>query len=144
LFGQILGAMRTRLDLFGVEWQQARSQVAVLVGLLLAGVSFLWLAAMMFSLLVVTLAWPTPYRNWVVIGLLLIYLVAGLVSLILLKRRLENSENHPFSASVEELGKDVSLLMQALEGGAEHDGASARQQPSRGSGDEAVSKRTNP
>src|SRR5690554_3527291 len=115
LFGQILGAMRTRVELFGVEWQQARAQIAVLVGLLLAGVAFLWLAVMMFSLLVVTLAWPTPYRNWVVIGLLLIYLVAKLVSLVLLKRRLEKVEHQPFSATVDELGKDVSLMLQAIE-----------------------------
>lgn len=141
LAGQILGAVRTRVELFGVEWQQARSQVAGLVGLLLAGVAFLWLAAMMFSFLVVTLAWPTPYRNWVVVGLLLLYLIAGLVCLMLLKRRLEQTDNHPFSGTVHELTRDAGVLMDALEGGKHHSDDANRQHTSSGGRSDTESRR---
>lgn len=116
LSAQILAAVRTRVEMFGLEWQQARGQIAAIVGLLLAGVALLWLAAMMFSFMVVTLAWSTPYRNWVVLGLLLLYLLAGLACLTVLKRKLESPENHPFSVTIDELGKDASMLMQAIEG----------------------------
>ncbi len=115
LVSALLGALRTRVELFSVEWQQARAQIAVLVALLLAGVAFLWLAAMMFSIMLVTLAWSTPYRNWVVVGLLLFYLFAGIGSLLLLRRRLENPDHHPFAATVQELSRDADMLLHALE-----------------------------
>ena len=115
LAGSLLGALRTRVELFSIEWQQARAQIAALVGLLLAAVAFLWLAAMMFSFMLVTLAWPTPYRNWVVVGLLLFYLLAGIGSLLALKRRLENPDNHPFAATMQELSRDADMLSQVLD-----------------------------
>lgn len=115
LAAELLGALRTRVELFGLEWQQARAQIAVLVALLLAAVAFLWLAAMMFSIMLVTLAWSTPYRNWVVVGLLLGYSLAGVASLLVLKRRLESPELHPFAATVQELSRDADMLSRVLD-----------------------------
>lgn len=115
LAGELLSALRTRVELFGLEWQQARSQIAAMVGLLLAGVALLWLAAMMFSILLVTLAWGTPYRDWVVVGLLLLYTLSGLGCLWALSRRIERQEDLPFAATAHELSQDAHTLSRALE-----------------------------
>ena len=119
LAAQLMEALRTRVELFGIEWQQARSQIAVYVGLLLAAVAFLWLAALMFTFMVITLAWSTPYRNWVVLGLLVAYAVVGLGCLLMLKRRLQSAENHPFEATVQELSRDARLLSEIFDGDSE-------------------------
>jgi len=126
LAAQILAALRTRVELFSVEWQQARSHMAVNIALLLSGMAFLWLAVLMLSFLVITLSWPTPYRNWVVLGLVLIYTVLGLACILILKKRLQDEENHPFSATVQELTQDARLLSEIFDSKDDDDSGQSR------------------
>ncbi|MFW8566400.1 phage holin family protein [Orrella sp. 11846] len=115
LISELVGAARTRVELFGLEWQQARGQLAILVALLLAGVALLWLAVLMVSVLILTLTWNTPYRDWVVVGLLLLYLVGGIACLLALKSRLGRREDLPFAATVDELKRDAQMLSGSFE-----------------------------
>lgn len=111
----VLGALRTRVELFGAEWSQATAQLTALAGLLLTTVALLWLAVMMFSVLVVALTWSSPYRILAIVVLMLIYLLAGLVCLWLLKKRLDQSADQPFAATVQELGEDARMLAGAVQ-----------------------------
>lgn len=104
-----LALVRTRLELLGLEAQGAGQQwLARAFWLLLAACCFL-LALLLASLLLVALAWPTPYRLWVLGALALFYLLLGLGLVAWLARRIGQDPN-PFAVTLSVLAADWAAL----------------------------------
>ena len=99
-----LGILRTRLELFGVELQEEKQRQIELM-LLAGGVLLLALLALVLFTGVLVLVSPHP--AWVAAGLGVIYLLAAMLLLLRLKRRLRAE---PFSESIRQLKKDLECL----------------------------------
>jgi uncharacterized membrane protein YqjE len=105
-----LGAMvRTRLELFSLELAEQRSRVLRLFILTVAGALCLTLALLVFSLMVVLFFWPTEYRYVALALLVVAYLVAAGVLFFKVRQSLLN-DPQPFSATLDELRRDVALI----------------------------------
>ena len=107
--GDVVAILRTRLEIFGAELSEEKSRAMVLVGMALAGMFFLALALLVFTLWIAVLFWPTEYRYWALAGLALIYALAGLVLLLVVRHRLMN-DPPAFEVTVEELGRDARMF----------------------------------
>ena len=116
--GDVVAILRTRLEIFGAELSEEKSRAMVLVGMALAGMFFLALALLVFTLWIAVLFWPTEYRYWALAGLSLIYALAGLVLLLVVRHRLMN-DPPAFEVTVEELGRDARMFS-TLAGRANH------------------------
>lgn len=126
--GDLVSLLRTRLEIFCAELSEEKSRAFVLIGMALAGMLFLTLALLVFSLWIAALFWPTEYRYWALGCLAGLYTLAGLFLLLGVRQRLRN-DPPAFEVTVEELGRDARMFS-ALAGRAHH-GA--------GSDDEAAS-----
>lgn len=107
--GDLVAILRTRLEIFSAELSEEKSRVMVLVGLAMAGMFFLALALLVFSLWIAALFWPTDYRYWALAGLALIYALAGLILLLFVRHRLMN-DPPAFEVTVEELERDARMF----------------------------------
>lgn len=99
--------LQARLELLQIELaaEQARLGRQLLRSLVL--VLLIFLAVQTSGLLLVALAWNTPWRIPVIAGLATVMALAALQ----LGRRLQRrGESGAFAATVAELGKDLSLL----------------------------------
>ena len=113
LSAELLQALITRLELFGLELQQARQDLPRLLALWVVGLLSLMFAMAIFTLFVVSLTWDTPYRDWVVLALFLIYAAVGGGLIWHVRQRLRADGLNPFAVTLEELNRDVRSLMYA-------------------------------
>jgi len=107
--GDVVAMLRTRLEIFSAELSEEKSRAMVLVGMALAGMFFLALSLLVFTLWIAVLFWPTEYRYWALAGLAVIYALAGLVLLLVVRHRLMN-DPPAFELTVEELGRDARMF----------------------------------
>jgi len=113
LSAELLQALTTRLELFGLELQQAREDLPRLLALWVVGLLSLMFALALLTLFVVSMTWDTPYRDWVVLALFLIYAGAGAALIWYVRQRLRADGLNPFTATLEELERDVRSLLYA-------------------------------
>jgi len=101
--------LRTRLELFSTELQEEKERAQQMV--VLAAVSMLCLAfgVLLMTLLVVAACWETQYRLVVLGGFALLYLAAGIVIAVVLRRKNQNRPKF-FAATLAELSKDYQHL----------------------------------
>lgn len=111
LSGELLRAISTRVELFGLEWQQARENLPRLLALWVIGLFCLVFALALLTLLVIVLAWETAYRDEVVVGLCVIYGLAGSVLLWRVYAQLKSGGLNPFDATIDELRRDAQCLL---------------------------------
>ncbi|HEY7804375.1 MAG TPA: phage holin family protein [Orrella sp.] len=119
LSADLLQAITTRLELFGLELQQAKEDVPRLLALWVIGLLSLMFALALLTLFIVAMTWDTEYRDWVVLALFFIYAVAGGGLLWYVRERLRAGGLNPFAATLDELQRDVSCLTQVQLGQSE-------------------------
>ncbi len=104
----LLSIVRTRIELFSLEASEQKSQLITLLGMAFGALLFLTLALLVFSIAVALYFWPTEQR-YLALGLLaLIYGLVGAGLFLAIRRRLLYSPM-PFSATVDELRRDLAL-----------------------------------
>lgn len=112
----LLSIVRTRLELFSLEATEQKSQMIVILGMAFGALLFLTLAALVFSLTVALFFWPTEHR-YLALGLLtLLYAIVGGSLFWGVRRRLLFSPM-PFSATIDELRRDLALAERLREPG---------------------------
>ncbi len=103
----LVGLMRTRLELLALEAAGEKARLLKLLGMAFAALLFLTLAVLVFTITIAVAFWPTEDRY---LGLLAaLYLVVGVVLLLVVRHGLVYGPP-PFSATLEELGRDAELL----------------------------------
>ncbi len=101
--------MRTRLELLALEAADEKARLLKLLGLSFAALLFLTLAVLVATIAIAVAFWPTEDR-YLALGLLAaFYGVAGVVLLMVVRHGLVYGPT-PFSATLEELGRDAELL----------------------------------
>ena len=110
LSADVVQAIATRVELFGLEWQQAREDLPRLLALWVVGLLALLFALALLTLLIIVLAWDTAYRDWVVLALCVVYAVAGSILLWRVRERIRAGGLNPFAATLEELQRDIRVL----------------------------------
>lgn len=104
-----ISIVRTRLELFALEAGEQKASLLKLLALLFGALLFSTLALLVFSLLIALIFWPTEYRYWAIGILIVIYAGLGAIMFISIANKL-NKGPVPFSATLEELGRDIQLL----------------------------------
>lgn len=105
----LVGLMRTRLELLALEAADEKARLLKLLGLAFAALLFLTLAVLVATITIAVAFWPTEDR-YLALGLLAaFYGVAGVVLLLVVRHGLVYGQT-PFSATLEELGRDAELL----------------------------------
>ena len=118
--GSLVGLLRTRQELFALEAAEEKARLIKLLGMAFAALLFLTLAVLVFSVTIAVAFWPTEDR-YLALGLLAaLYAVIGLGLLLAVRRELVSGPV-PFSATVEELGRDADLLDSVRTAQAEQD-----------------------
>lgn len=112
LSADLLRAIATRIELFGLEWRQAREDLPKLLALWVVGLLALVFSGALLTLLVIVLAWDTPYRDLVILALCCLYGIVGAVLLWRVRERLRSGGLNPFAVTIEELQRDAQLLAQ--------------------------------
>lgn len=110
LSADVLRALSTRIELFGLELQQAKEDLPRLLALWVVGLLALMFALALFTLFVIVLTWDTPYRDWVMLALCVLYAVAGIGLIWHVRQQLRGDGLNPFSATLGELQRDVHCL----------------------------------
>ncbi|CAM4083281.1 phage holin family protein [Bordetella tumulicola] len=117
----LLGLLRTRLELLSLEAAEEKTRLIKLLGMAFASLLFVTLAVLVFTVTIAVAFWPTEDR-YVALGLLAgVYALIGIVLLWLIRRELLFGAT-PFSATIEELGRDADLLdrVRAAQAEADH------------------------
>ena len=104
-----ISIVRTRLELFALEAGEQKASLLKLLALLFGALLFSTLALLVFSLLIALFFWPTEYRYWAIGVLIVIYAGLGAIMFLSIVNRL-NKGPIPFSATIEELGRDIEML----------------------------------
>ncbi len=113
LSASVVAVGRTRLELFGIEFAEQKSN-AMRAGILAAvGLLCLAMAAAVFTAFIAVLFWDTEHRLLVVGLLALAWLLGGLVCLWMVMRSVQNAK-HPFSLTLAELERDYEVLTSPL------------------------------
>lgn len=99
----------TRLQLFAIELAEEQLRLAALLFYVLLGMSFLFLALLLASFLVIAAAWDSPYRLHAVGGLMLVFLLCASALGGMVRARLKAGPRL-FQASLAELYKDRHQL----------------------------------
>ncbi len=105
----IVAMVRTRIELFGLEFNVETSRLFGMLGLASAALVCLLLSAVVFSILIIAYFWDTPQRLITIALLAAVYGVAGLCMLAILCRRLKFAAR-PFDATLQELNRDLQML----------------------------------
>lgn len=105
----LLSIVRTRLELFSLEASEQKSQLIAILGMAFGALLFLTLAVLVFSITVALYFWPTDQRYVALWLLTLFYGVLG-VGLFLAVRHKLLFGPAPFSATVDELRRDLALV----------------------------------
>lgn len=101
--------LRTRIELFSAELGEQKHRLFILCAMLLAAGLFLLLAVIVGSFLVVAFFWSTDYRYWAIALLSMAYASIGAGLIWAVCHRMK-SEAAPFSATLEELHRDLVVL----------------------------------
>lgn len=109
LAASLMSIVRTRFELFVLEATEQKSNLIRLIGLAFAGLLFVTLAVLVFSVAVALYFWPSDHRYTALFVLALIYAVLALVFFLLVRRTLAQV-SHPFSATLDELQQDIALV----------------------------------
>lgn len=105
----LLGLLSTRLELFALEAAEEKARVVKLLGMAFAALLFITLAVFVFTVTIAVAFWPTENR-YIALGLLAaLYALIGIVLLLSVRRQMLFGPI-PFSATIEELGRDADLL----------------------------------
>lgn len=104
-----LSIVRTRLELFALEAGEQKAHLLKLLAMLFGALLFSTLALLVFSLLIALIFWPTEYRYWAIGLLIVLYAGVGAILFISIANKL-NKGPLPFSATLEELGRDIQML----------------------------------
>ncbi len=107
--GDLVTMLRTRLELFSVEFSLEKSRLLKLMGLVAVALIFLLLAAIVGSFLVIAYFWDTPHRMLCIGLLTAAYGLAGILLLAMVCRKLQ-TDDAPFQATTQELQRDAALL----------------------------------
>lgn len=113
LSAELLRAVGTRIELFGLEWQQACEDVPRLLVFWILGLLGVVFAFGLLTLFLIVTAWDTPYRGWVILGLCAIYAIVGLGLLWRALTLTRAGGLNPFSGTLEELRRDADALAQS-------------------------------
>jgi len=108
LASTVLSMVRTRLELFSLEAAGEKSRVLRLLCMAFGALLFSSLALLVFSIAVALYFWPTEARYLAIGVLALIYAVVGLGLFWGVWHCLSNGPM-PFSATLAELKRDISL-----------------------------------
>ncbi|WP_076516071.1 MULTISPECIES: phage holin family protein [unclassified Achromobacter] len=123
----LVGLMRTRLELLALEAADEKARLLKLLGLAFAALLFLTLAVLVATITIAVAFWPTEDR-YLALGLLAaFYGVAGVVLLLVVRHGLVYGPA-PFSATLEELGRDAELLDRVREAHADDEPAVRRRE----------------
>lgn len=109
LAASLMSIVRTRFELFVLEATEQKSNLIRLIALAFAGLLFVTLAVLVFSVAVALYFWPSDHRYTALFVLALIYAVLALVFFLLVRRTLAQV-SHPFSATLDELQQDIALV----------------------------------
>lgn len=104
-----ISIVRTRLELFALEAGEQKASLLKLLALLFGALLFSTLALLVFSLLIALIFWPTEYRYWAIGALIIFYGGLGAIMFISIANKLSKGPM-PFSATLEELGRDIQML----------------------------------
>ena len=105
----LVGLLRTRLELLALEAADEKARLLKLLGMAFAALLFLTLAVLVFTVSIAVAFWPTENR-YLALGLLAgLYAVLGVGLLVAVRQALLYGPP-PFSATLEELGRDAELL----------------------------------
>ena len=107
-----VGLLQTRLDLASTEIAEEAERLKELILLVAIALFCLSLAAIFLTVLVLTLFWET-HRFYVLGGLTLFYLAAGVIATLVLRKKTA-ARPKLFSATVAELAKDRERLESSL------------------------------
>ncbi len=107
--GDFATLMRTRVELFSLEFAQERSRFLNAVLLALAASLFMLMGLLVFSVWIALLFWAGEYRYVAIASLAFGYLLIGGYFLTKLRRRLRRG-GQAFAASVEVLTQDLEML----------------------------------
>ncbi|MGB3289216.1 MAG: phage holin family protein [Burkholderiaceae bacterium] len=105
----LLSIVRTRLELFSLEASEQKANLIAILGMAFGALLFLTLAVLVFSITVALYFWPTDQRYMALGFLALLYAVLGLGLFWSVRRKLLFSPM-PFSATVDELRRDLALV----------------------------------
>lgn len=109
LAAALLSIVRTRLELFSLEASGQKAQLMSMLALAFGALLFATLAILVFSIALALFFWPTDHRYTALFCLALAYLVVALALFWYVRRRLTQAPL-PFSATLEELKRDVALV----------------------------------
>ena len=103
----LVGLLRTRLELLALEAADEKARLLKLLGMAFAALLFLTLAVLVFTVSIAVAFWPTENR-YLALGLLAgLYAVLGVGLLVAVRQALLYGPP-PFSATLEELGRDAN------------------------------------
>mgnify|MGYP006073794649 CR=1 FL=1 len=122
LAGSIVQLVHNRVELFGLELAQEKDRGLRLFTQAAIAAIFLLLSTAVLTFLCAAFFWETPYRLWVLAALGLGYGLIGLVMLLRAKSQMASFQ-HAFSATVDELRRDVQIFsntVQASAAGSHH------------------------
>ncbi|OZI71081.1 phage holin family protein [Bordetella genomosp. 12] len=105
----LVGLLRTRLELLAQEAGHEKLRLLKTLGMAFAALLFLTLAVLVFTVTIAVAFWPTADRYVALGWLAAIYGVIGVALLFLVRRELVDGPL-PFSATLEELGRDAELM----------------------------------
>jgi uncharacterized membrane protein YqjE len=108
LGGTVVAMLRTRLELATVEFEEERERATELLVLVLCTVLLSLFALLFASVFVIAWFWES-YRMWSIGGVTLFYVVLAVATLMRLQQR-RRDKPPAFSATLAELGQDVSSL----------------------------------
>lgn len=123
----LVGLMRTRLELLALEAADEKARLLKVLGLAFAALLFLTLAVLVATIAIAVAFWPTEDR-YLALGLLAgFYGVAGVVLLLVVRHGLVYGPT-PFSATLEELGRDAELFERVRDATADEPSAARRRE----------------
>ncbi|MBX7157725.1 MAG: phage holin family protein [Verrucomicrobiae bacterium] len=105
----ILEAIKTRMELFCLEWQEEKKRVFILFVSAIIGVVLFFLFLFSFTAAIIISTWETDYRYAVVWALSALYALLTGLSVWIVIRQVKLA-TPPFKATIEELRKDYSWL----------------------------------
>jgi uncharacterized membrane protein YqjE len=115
LLGSMVQLVHNRVELFGLELAQEKERSLSLFTQVAIAAIFLILSAAVLTFLCAAFFWDTPYRLWVLAVLGLSYGLVGLFMLIRAKSHMASFQ-HAFTATVDELRRDVQIFSNTLQG----------------------------
>jgi uncharacterized membrane protein YqjE len=96
-----------------IEWEEEKQRLCKMAIMGFLGFAFFLCFLLVLSALVIVLAWSTPYRIPVFIGVLVVHL-GGLAWVGLSLKKLAALSSNSFAATRAEIASDIALLKSAL------------------------------